>query len=586
MSDFYVALGANAQLHLQVYEVSYDIPSNTSQVQTNVWLERTAGTGRYSSYTNNNWNDNTDGQTASGSGTYDLRGGGSQLLMSNTWTIAHNSDGTRSISASAYFNDPHANIGTGTASGSLALTTIPRASTPTFQQPSGTGVTSADAGTVVTIQTNRADATFTHDITYAIGASSGTIGTGIGASTTWTPPLALMNQFPNSTSGAVTITTVTKNSGGTTIGTTTTTLNVTAPSTAIPTITSITKSEATTSPVNVASVVGGYVQGISTLLLAMTGAAGVYGSTIVSSSIAVAGQTISATGTSTATGTTTAINASGTVTITATVTDSRGRVGTLTSNITVLAYAQPTITAATFARSDSAGVLADNGTYIRLDLNTAVQSLIVGTQKNTLNYKMYVRARGASSWGSAVLNVTVTAGTITFNSFDKAGTYAVGNSWETRVDVADLFNTISSQGTISTAAIFMHWYTGLGVGKYWEQGGLDVLGQGYQNNGKPIIDTSMAATSADVLAGTSLIKYLSPGIIGTALANQNKIINGSFRTNQRQYSSGASIAIGTYCFDRWKASGVINLDTNPRFENAALGWTATLSSGWGCYWYS
>jgi hypothetical protein len=133
LADFYVSLGANAQLHLQAYEASYDTPSNTSVVQANVWLERTAGTGRYSSYTNNSWSDNIDGQGASGSGTYDLRGGGSQLLLSNSFTIAHNSDGTRSISVSAAFSDPHANIGSGTASGTLVLTTIPRyPDAPTF----------------------------------------------------------------------------------------------------------------------------------------------------------------------------------------------------------------------------------------------------------------------------------------------------------------------------------------------------------------------------------------------------------------------------------------------------------------------
>lgn len=126
MADFYAGT-TNSQLHLQIYEASYDVNSNTSQVQVNVWLERTSGSGKYSSYTNNSWSDSLDnGAGASGSGTYDLRGGGSQLLLSNTFPVAHNSDGTRTVSGSASFNDPHGNIAAVSVGGSVALTTIPR----------------------------------------------------------------------------------------------------------------------------------------------------------------------------------------------------------------------------------------------------------------------------------------------------------------------------------------------------------------------------------------------------------------------------------------------------------------------------
>lgn len=82
-------------------------------------------------------------------------------------------------------------------SGSLALTTIPRASTPSV---SGTTI-----GSTMTITTNRASSSFTHTLTYSIGSYSGTIATGVGASTTWTIPATLANAIPNNTSGTLSI---------------------------------------------------------------------------------------------------------------------------------------------------------------------------------------------------------------------------------------------------------------------------------------------------------------------------------------------------------------------------------------------
>ena len=53
------------------------------------------------------------------------------------------------------------------------------------------------------------------------------------------------------------------------------------------------------------------------------------------------------------------------------------------------------------------------------------------------------------------------------------------------------------------------------------------------------------------------------------------ILNGGLRTNQDGYVSGTNIPIGTYAFDGIKASGVINLHTNPSIETATTGFSAS-----------
>jgi hypothetical protein len=68
------------------------------------------------------------------------------------------------------------------------------------------------------------------------------------------------------------------------------------------------------------------------------------------------------------------------------------------------------------------------------------------------------------------------------------------------------------------------------------------------------------------------IRTAPTGLLRSLAASANEIINGSFRQNQRGYVSGASIPIGTYCFDRWKASGVTNLALNPIAATATTFW--------------
>lgn len=456
---------------LDVSETGTNISGNYSSVHVDHRINETIENGSYSLSNPVTWSWNVDGQTASGSSTYDFRNYNVLVLSVADINIGHNADGSKSIGFS--FSDGGTSvIGGASGSGSTPLSTIPRASNVSFS------ANPVDAGTSVTINTNRASTSFTHIITYQIGSQSGTIGSGVGASVGWVPPLVLQNEFPNATSGNVTITTQTYN-GGTLIGTTTASLAVRAPATSVPDFTTITNSEATA---GLAANVGAYVQGLTTLALAITGAAGIYNSTISTYKIEILNssgtilQTINA-----ASGTSTPIQASGTVTLRGTVIDSRGRSTVKTVNITLLAWAPPQfVTPPTVQRALSSGTVDDSGTYLRVNLNATVSSLINTTQRNALNYRISTRVRGTTTW---TVKATTTPGGIAFNSFVTVGTYSITTSYDVLVEVYDDFVTSAIIVFVPVGNIFMHWDAGLGVGfgKYRERGTIDVQGDLYLN---------------------------------------------------------------------------------------------------------
>lgn len=492
--------GTSASIWL-VLDLTYTqtISTNKSKVNYVAYLERrnTSGTGAYSNgasvkslviggVTMFNTTTTWDFRHSSGMNYVGAR----IYLGAGSYEFEHNSAGVLSLAYNLTFDDASNIIGDGSVTGTLYLPDIPRASTPTFS------ASPATAGTAVTINTNRASSGFTHTIEYNFaGTGWVTIGTGIGASTTWTPAASLFTASPNSATANAQIRTTTYN-GGVQIGTpTTVNLPITLASTVKPSFSAITHSEANSA---VSTKVGKYVQGLSKLNLALTSPSGVHGSTIASSSIQVAGQTINA-----SSGTTpSAIAASGTVVITGTVVDSRARSYSATQNISVLAYTPPTVYSCVVERSTSLGVPDEDGSSIRVALNAAVSSLLNTTERNKIYVTVKVRERGTTTPWSGIAPVNSFnggTGVIAYNSaFVLAGTYDVEEAWEVLVEVKDEFSDpVPTVATVATGAIFMHWGgrdEGLGVGKYWEQGGLDVLGQIYQNDGKAVIDTTNAAT--------------------------------------------------------------------------------------------
>ena len=148
-------------------------------------------------------------------------------------TISGEADGSKSVSIAinitGYTTDGRgANGFNCSGSRSVALHTIPRRSS--CSMPATT------MGSAGTITITRASSSFTHTLTYSFGNASGTIVTKTSnTSVSWTPPLTLANQIPNSTSGTCTLTCSTYN-GNTLIGTSTSTVTLSVPASVKPSI--------------------------------------------------------------------------------------------------------------------------------------------------------------------------------------------------------------------------------------------------------------------------------------------------------------------------------------------------------------
>lgn len=222
-------------LKLVLTENSTSVTANTSSVSYSFSITR-GSTGFYASQPFS-WNITIGGQTIAISGfrfQISTSDPAEQLIKSGTVTVAHNSDGKKTMSFSVSTPDasgisPTYGPTAMSMTGEWALTTIPRAST----------VTAGDAniGSVTTIKISRASSAFTHTLTYAFGSLSGTIATKTGDTTlSWTVPTSFYAQIPKAKSGKCTITCQTF-SGSTLIGTTTASFQVQVPGASAPAVT-------------------------------------------------------------------------------------------------------------------------------------------------------------------------------------------------------------------------------------------------------------------------------------------------------------------------------------------------------------
>lgn len=380
-------------------------------------------------------------------------------ISSWTTTITHNSDGSYSSYAEAY-------VYTGVSPSSLSarvdytLTTIPRESK----------ISSIEGDTIgedIIVNISRQSSSFTHQVWWRInGTGSWTsLGTGYGTSCTFTLPMSVCNSVTQSTSCTLNIA-IRAMSNGSYVGEEvwdSKTVNV--PSSVVPSFSSIGVSE------YVASVksLGIYVQGKSRLNLSINGASGSYGSWITSYNITVDNQNIYA-----ASGTTNVINGSGNLTITAKITDSRGRSATKTSTINVKPYSAPKLTSYSATRQSTP-------TNVSVVASGTIASLLNGsTEKNSLTYVIKYKQSSVSTYTS----VTVKSGGLSFSGLSKTLTGIDSTkSYDIQLVLSDYFSSVTYQLKLSTTKVISDYNkNGIGIGKYWERGTLDVDGDVYISN--------------------------------------------------------------------------------------------------------
>ena len=246
----------------------------------------------------------------------------------------------------------------------LSITALTMTLTFEYLQSTGTmAATSVAAGSAARLNITAYNSSYTHKVTWKFGSYTATQSIAAGtAYASYTIPLSWLAAIPNATSGAATVMLETIDTSGASLGSYSYGFTITAPSSVVPSISSV-----TASPVNDNSVIsswGIYVYGKSKAKLTINGAAGAYGSTIRSYSITTSPNVGSASAASYTTG---LLYSSGTITVTAKVTDSRGRTATKTTTFSVYQYAAPYFSSVESYRCTSSGARDDvGGTYARI----------------------------------------------------------------------------------------------------------------------------------------------------------------------------------------------------------------------------
>ena len=365
-----------------------------------------------------------------------------------------NADGTCSVNIALEFRGWTYD---GSGASGFTISGSRTVSLQTVSRVSYVGISNCTMGSATTLTISRSSSSFTHTLTYSFGNATGTIATKTSeTSISWTPPLTLANQIPNSVSGTVQVTIQTYN-GTTLVGTTANSATLSVPASVVPTFTgiSVTKVDG-----DVPSSWGIYVQNKSKATLAITGAAGVYGSTITAYSIT--GNNLASTSSSVTTG---FLTNAGHNSFSARVQDSRGRwSNTISVGFNVVEYAPPSFSNYSILRCTSAGTTSANGTYGK---GAAVFEFASCSGKNSVTTAVAYKKSSDTDYTNA--GKTFTSGTAFIFG---GGNLSVDYTYDIRYSLTDAFGTVSVVQTLSTASVLMDFKsggTGLAIGKVSEK---------------------------------------------------------------------------------------------------------------------
>lgn len=392
---------------------------------------------------------------------YTLPQNTTKTILDTTIVVPHRADGTASVKVRTWM-DTDISAGIIQKSQAVTLTSIPRATVPTFS------ATSTEIGSNVTINLNRAADSFTHTLTYAFGKASGTIGADIGTSVVWSIPPDLAVQIPNAVSGTCAITCRTYN-GSTLIGTKTANLTLKVPSSVVPVINSVSIIEGTEQLKNHFTV---FVQNNSTLAVSVS-AVGVAGSSIAKVETKI--QDVIYNGTSFVSA---LITAAGEITVNTTVTDSRGRTAKSSSTVSVAEYDFPTIYSMSVKRIDTAGNETEDGERISVRIHYSTSNIDNqnGEHENPRTYKLQYRRYDETEFttfesGEASLIHSQS------HAYKSAPVISGDNSYVIRLEVADFFKTTVCDIELPTAFTLMDFNSsgqGVAFGKVSEKSGMEV----------------------------------------------------------------------------------------------------------------
>lgn len=421
---------------------SQSIPNNNTII---FWALKGTGGSTSSWYLSGNFKVVINGSTVYSSSTRIKLYNGT-LVASGNFTINHNSDGSKSFSASAeagiYYFAPNCH-----GSGSWSLPTIARATQPT------TNKSTMYFGDDIRINLPRASSSFTHTIQAGVDGERGfhNIATGIGTSYTWTLPKSWAS-YIKTADKRLRIRALTYN-GSSHIGTKEVSpqIKVKATSDMKPRV-NISLSDEN----GYKDTYGAFIRGKSRIRARVTET--LYrGTTVKSRSLTLNGNTYQ---------TNEALSniiTSTSQTVSASVTDQRNMTGEKTIHPTVYDWYAPRLTDIQMGRCKQNGTLDDTGSYIRVNYRVDVAPI---HNKNSKHLKVKYRKQGTTSW--SVKNITLDSYTKTGHVIISAGGEY---SWEVMVELKDDFTTSRVSDVIGTVYVLMDFHKsgkGMAIGKVSE----------------------------------------------------------------------------------------------------------------------
>lgn len=458
---------AGGKAILRAYEAGTSIDRNTSQVRLQLYWEN--GDTKISGVPWEAYIDYDGGKRLSNSGTLTVEPNQTAMLIDQEVTVAHDGDGARTIYYRGEFKNKSNNKVIPINNASLTLTTISRASY-------GSDVT-AEIAKPVTINITKREAWMRHSIWVTIGSYDQKIaGDDVDSSFTWTPPIEIANQFPNSASGTGTITYVTYNNG-VEVGKDIRRITVNIPTSLFkPGFTGFNLSDTNQVTQNLIPSPTHFVSTLSRIKVGFDGARGTAGASITGYYAEIVGGNTSAqTNGGILTVPTTMTDTQ--MTVRAKVQDSRGVWSDWAEKtITVLAYFNPTLR----FEAKRTGEKLDTITLKRF-LKVAALS-VNGTQKNTTKLTFKTRKVGTDTYTTDSTKEWQNISELNGSDVNLNGKYPADTSWEVLGRVEDKFSYTEFVITVSTDKVVMSYERdGVGIGKYREMGALDVNGLIYSD---------------------------------------------------------------------------------------------------------
>lgn len=421
-------------LVLELKQTGQSISNNTSTVSYKLYLK-----SRNNAYFYNNYHTGKTSVVINGSTVHNQTGrdfnvsrGGSQQLASGTTTVKHNEDGSKSFSFSASI---WASNFSGSISGNFSLSKIPRASSFSLKNTSGTNISSIYAGNDVKITINKKVSSFTHTVKVSYSGNSETItNKTTSTSATWSNSNNVMtNYMKNLKSMNLTFTLETYD-GSTRIGTSSKNLTLKVPSSASPSIDGVEISEANQNKINIIGSSPFYQH--LTDLRVKTSASGKYGADIKNVSVNIGSYVLSGFDVILK-----GINLKDSQSVKVTVKDTRDMSASTTRTINLNPYNLPNISFFNAYRNQS------NTKYASARI--ALTSTVIDN-KNPLDVKVDVAEKDTNSWKNVY---SATVGNGKFNdTISLGGGFDDFKSYDVRLSISDKFKRHQALSTISATS--------------------------------------------------------------------------------------------------------------------------------------